>query len=419
MTTADINAKVETPDHIPPERVYDFDMFDPPGLAEEGLHGAWKRLQSEGTPDLIWTPCNGGHWVAVRGNLVREGYSDPSRFSSQCIWIPKEAGLDYEFIPLVMDPPEHTPWRQILNKVLGLKQISAFDDLIKQHAVDLIDDIKAQGHCDFARDYAEIFPVRIFMTLLGLPLEDGPYLKSIVDHITRPDGTVSMREASNMFFDYLDPVIDERWANPGDDFISILINSEIDGRKITKPEAQRLIGLILIGGLDTVINFLGFVMVFLARNPDYRRELVENPKRLRPAIEEFSRRFPIVAIARMIKEDIQFDGVTLKQGEMILLPTMLDTLDDREYECPMKVDFDRKRKPNSFFGGGPHVCAGMHLARKEIIVTLEEWLKRIPEFRLADDFDPQYQSSIVSTIKGVKLAWDVDSLPREAQGGSA
>jgi cytochrome P450 len=379
-------------------------------LAEEGLHGAWKRLQSEDTPDLVWTPYNGGHWIAVRGSLVREGYSDPTRFSSQCIWIPREAGLDYEFIPIIMDPPEHTPWRQILNKVLGLKHISAFDDLIEQQAVELIDNIKDRGHCDFARDYAEIFPVRIFMILLGLPLEDGPYLKSIVDHITRPDGTVSMRDASNMLFEYLDPVIDDRWANPGEDFISVLINSEVEGRKITKPEAQRLIGLILIGGLDTVINFLGFVMMFLAENPEYRRELANNPQRIRTVVEELGRRFPIVAIARTVKKDIELDGVTLRQGEMILLPTMLDTLDDREYECPMKVDFDRRRKPNSFFGGGPHVCAGMHLARKEIIVTLQEWLKRIPEFELSDDVAPRYQSSIVSTIKGVRLAWAVESV---------
>ncbi len=111
----------------------------------------------------------------------------------------------------------------------------------------------------------------------------------------------------------------------------------------------------------------------------------------------------------MVKEDIEFDGVPLKQGEMILLPTMLDTLDDRKYECPMEVDFNRKRQPNSFFGGGPHFCAGTHLARKEILVTLREWLKRIPEFELAEDAALQYQSSIVSTIKGVKLTWDIDS----------
>jgi cytochrome P450 len=237
-------------------------------------------------------------------------------------------------------------------------------------------------------------------------MEDAPYLKSLADQITRSDGSMSMRESSQLMFDYLGPVITERRQNPGEDFISKLINSDVDGRAMTPHEAERLVGLVLLGGLDTVINFLGFVMAFLAQNPSHRQHLVDNPTSIPKAVGELFRRFPVVADGRMIHHDIELDGVQLKAGEMILLPTMLDGLDEREHQCPMDLDFSRKPSQNSFFGNGPHTCAGMHLARKEVTITLQEWLKKIPQFTLQADFKLEYQSSIVSTIKKVPLIWE-------------
>jgi camphor 5-monooxygenase len=398
-------ARVPVPPHVPPNRVVEFDMFNPEGIDTEGFYEAWKRLHAEGIPDLVWTPCNGGHWIATRGELIREGYGDPTRFSSESIWIPKEAGIEYEFIPTSMDPPEHTPWRTMLNRLMGVKQVAALDGMIRGQAIILIDELKDKGRCNFTREYAEVFPVRVFMLMVDLPMEDAPRLKAIADQITRPDGSLSMREASQLFFDYLGPVIEERWQHRGKDFISELINNEVDGRRVTKPEAERLIGLVLLAGLDTVINFLGFVMSFLGQNPEYRQQIASNPKIIPQAVDEMFRRFPVVADGRMVHHDIVVDGVQLKQGEMVLLPSMLDGLDEREHQCPMHVDFSRPKTANSFFGNGPHTCAGMHIARKETTVTIEEWFKRIPDFWLESGTKLEYQSGVVSTIRNVNLVW--------------
>jgi cytochrome P450 len=102
------------PDHVPQNRVYEIDMYALDGI-EEGYHEAWKRVQNAGVPELIWTPFTGGHWIATNGDTVKEIYADPNRFSSEVIFLPKEAGEMYQMVPTRMDPPEHTPYRKTLD----------------------------------------------------------------------------------------------------------------------------------------------------------------------------------------------------------------------------------------------------------------------------------------------------------------
>jgi cytochrome P450 len=125
--------------------------------------------------------------------------------------------------------------------------------------------------------------------------------------------------------------------------------------------------------------------------------------------EEMFRRFPVVSDARMVAKDLSFKGVQLKRGDMILLPTALHGLDESLNPDPWKLDLDRRGMSHSTFGGGPHRCAGMHLARMETIISLEEWLKRIPEFSLRADAKPTYFSGIVAAVQNVPLVWPVNS----------
>ncbi|MDX5985101.1 cytochrome P450 [Sphingomonas echinoides] len=391
-------------------------MYQLDGI-EEGYHEAWKRVQQPGTPELIWTPFTGGHWIATNGQTVREIYGDPERFSSEVIFLPKEAGELYDMVPTRMDPPEHTPYRKALDKGLSLGQIRQVEEKVREVAVELIDGFAAAGQCEFSSEYAHIFPVRVFMALADLPMDDAEVLGRFAKMMTRPEGNTPEEMAANLdagnkgLIDYVDPIIRARRGGSGDDLITVMVNAEINGELISHDKAQGLIALLLLAGLDTVVNFLGFMMLHLARNPELVAELRGDKIKLMRSAEEMFRRFPVVSEARMVAKDQEYKGVNLKHGDMILLPTALHGLDEAENPDPWKIDLQRRGMSHTTFGGGPHRCAGMHLARMEVICTLEEWFNRIPEFGLAPGAKPVFHSGIVAAVDNIPLVWPVGGRP--------
>lgn len=398
------------PDHVPADRVCDIDMYAPDGL-EDGFHEAWKSLQDAGLPDLVYTQLTGGHWVATRGDVIAEIYGDPSRFSSAVIFLPKEAGEKYALVPTKMDPPEHTPYRKVLDKGLNHARIRKSEEVVTRVAGELIDGFLADGRCDFGKQFAGLFPVKVFLALCDLPIEDAPRLAQLAEHMTRAPGNTPAEQAAALdaanrgFFDYVQPIIDARRGGDGDDLITLMLNSEVDGRPMTPDKELGLISLLLLGGLDTVVNLLSFMMLYLSAHPEKADELRKDDLTLMRGAEEMFRRFPVVSDARMVAHDMDYRGVRLKQGDMILLPTALHGLDERVNKDPFELRFDRERSIHSTFGQGPHRCAGMHLARLEVIVTLREWLKRIPRFSLAAGAKPVFHSGIIAAVEGVELEW--------------
>ncbi|CAN5352983.1 cytochrome P450 [soil metagenome] len=401
------------PANVPPDRVYDVDMYALDGL-EEGFHEAWKKLQGPDIPSLIWTPRTGGHWIATRGSVIHEIFSNPDRFSSEVIFLPKEAGEKYAMVPTRMDPPEHTPYRKILDKGLNVAQMRKAESRVREVAARIIDGFVAKGQCAFEKDYARVFPVEVFMALCELPLEDAPQLARLAEQMTRPSGSTpseqaqSLDEANKGFFEYAAKIIAERTGKEGDDLITVMVNSTVEGQPMAEDKVLGLISLLLLGGLDTVVNLLCFMMIYLARHPDKVKEMREDPVKLMRSVEEVFRRFPVVSDARMVAKDITFQGVDLKRGEMILLPTALHGLEEDSNPAAWDFNPSRGSMSHSTFGAGPHRCAGLHLARLEVTITLQEWLSRIPEFRLKDDSVPLYRSGIIAAVDNVELVWEAE-----------
>lgn len=414
MTSADQLEKPrsEIPSHVPAERVFEVDMYALDGIGG-GFHEAWKALQKSGMPSIIYTPLTGGHWIATRGDVIDEVYRNPERFSSHIIFLPREAGEAYAMVPTRMDPPEHTPYRKVLDQGLNHARIRKLEDQIRQAARELIEGFAKDGHCDFSKHYASVFPVKVFMTLCDLPMEDVPYLSKLARDMTRPPGrtpeeqAAALDEANKGFFRYVEPIIEERRGSERTDLITTMVNSEINGKPMDQDKTLGLISLLLLGGLDTVVNMLSFMMLYLAKHPSKVAELRADPLKLQRSAEEMFRRFAVVADARMVAHDMEFRGVHMKQGDLILLPTPLHGLDEQANNCPWDLDFSRKKINHSTFGQGPHRCAGMHLARMEVIVTLQEWLRCIPEFRLAANANPVYHAGIIAAVEGVPLEWEI------------
>jgi cytochrome P450 len=395
----------ERPSHVPANRVVDFDMYAPPGVTED-FHAAWKSLQAPGIPDIIWTPRNGGHWIATRNPLIEEIFADYEHFTSRHNIIPKWAGENVSLLPTNLDPPEHRPFRLLLNSNLAPKTVGAMEQRIHAVAAELIEQFRRDGGCNFTTEYAEILPIKIFLSVMDLPMEDVAQTKLWSEQLLRPKGEVTFEQCIAKFFDYLGPYVDARKGGDGTDMLSRMINGRVEGRALTRDEALQISVQVLIAGLDTVVNFLGFVMLFLARNPSHRRELVDDPKLIPAAIEEMVRRFPIVTVGREVAHDTEWHGVTLKRGEMMMLATPLGGIDERANERAMAVDFHRGSGAHATFGNGHHKCPGAHLARTEIRITIEEWLSRIPEFEIAPGETVTFTGGIVAVVNAVPLVWD-------------
>nr|WP_047169519.1 cytochrome P450 [Sphingomonas sp. Y57] len=404
----DSSTLAERPSHVPADRVVDFDVFSPPGV-EKDFQDAWAALQVSGAPDIIWTPRYGGHWVPTRGRVIAAMFRDHERFSSRVPQVPKDQGELYEFIPQTLDPPRHRPYRNLLNDSFSPKAILRMEDRVRRLAIDLIEGFRAKGRCNFVRDYAEILPIHIFLSIVDLPIADAPYLLNLANQINRPDGSMTLEEALTNFRDYLGVWIDKRRGGEGRDLLTKLVNSEVEGRPLSRDEVLRMTNIVLLAGLDTVVNFLGFMMLFLARNPEHRRKLTRDPGLIPAAVDEFVRRFPVVLIGREVTRDMDYEGVTFKKGEMVMIPTMLHGLDDRENPGAPTVDYRREKSEHSTFGGGVHRCAGSFLARAEIRVTLEEWLSRIPEFHIEEGAEIRHNGGLVGGIQELPLVWDSPS----------
>jgi len=406
-------SKFEVPDHIARDRIYDFDMYTPAGHGEKDYYDIWKTLQEPGVPDMIWTPRNEGHWIATRGATVSEVLKDYTRFSSRVFFIPKSMGEEWDGLPSQLNPPEHTPYRQILNRYMGRDKIMAMEGDIRALAVELIEAFVNDGHCELKSQLANIFPIKMFLALTQLPYEDADKLIRYVAMMMKPEGETPEEMAESLvrgktaLYDYIAPFLAERTANPGDDIISGIAHSTVNGRPLTLDEKNRLVTIVLLGGLDTVLNFIPVCFGHLAQHPEVVDEIRENVERLPFLTEELFRRFPLVNEARIVANDILYDGVEMKAGDMVLAPTTLHGIDERENECPMKLDFSRKKRSHSTFGSGVHICAGMHLARLEAVILLEEWLKRIPRFRMKPGFEFKTYSGIIGSAGPLELEWDV------------
>ena len=395
------------PAHVPADRVMDFDIYRP--LAEGAdLHDSWRKLLGRTPHSVMWTPHNGGHWVAMRADLTDLVLADSDHFSSRIVLVPKDtAGEAYRLIPLSLDPPDHRPFRKLLNDNLSPRALSGTEQRVTELTIDLIEGFKPAGRCNFVHDFAEQLPVRIFMQVVGLPVEDLPKLKHLADQYTRPDGSLTYPEVKQLFLDYLTPVIADRRGGSGEDLISRLINGRVEGRMLSDEEAADTCIQVLVGGLDTVVNAMAFTMAYLAEDNATRDFLAAHPDRIDDAVWECLRRFPLVSSSREVRHDMEWEGVQLKAGEMVMAPTAASALDPSLEGAPMTVDVDRRHPRHSVFGKGTHTCPGAYIARIELRIMLREWLARIPDFRLAPGTAIRQSSGIVATVQPFDLVWTV------------
>lgn len=391
------------PDHVPADLVVDFDGYRPMGNASF-YHAAYADLQKK-APDIFWSPHNGGHWVLTRRDHLAEAFADYGRFtSSQGASVDKVAAPgDPKLAPIELDPPEQQTYRRLFASAFTVPALKEREREARALAIELIEALKPQGRCEFVTDFAQHLPIKIFMRMVDLPEEDRLTLLPLANAQVAADAPKEEKLA--LLFEYAGKHVAERAANPGDDLISKIATSEVDGRPITLHEAVGVTTLLLIGGLDTVASMMSHIMHFLAGSPEHRHQLAGNPALSGAAAEEFLRRFALTNPGRTVTRDINFHGVDMHAGDKLLLATPFGAVDPRDYADPLAVDFTRKSNSKTTFGAGPHICPGSMLARIELKILLEEWLPRIPDFALDPDEAPRFRTGVNGSVERLPLVW--------------
>lgn len=213
-------------------------------------------------------------------------------------------------------------------------------------------------------------------------------------------------DAVRNIMDYMWGQVEDRRKNPGDDFISLALRADAEGDYLSDNHIKGLMFGLFLGGLDTVANNINWHMLHLGQNSADQATLRANPKMIPAASEEMLRYYASVPNFRKVAKDVELHGTLMKAGDLVRVPSYLACHDPAHYPDPDVVKFDRKPRQLAF-GIGPHICMGMHLARLELRIVLEEALSILPEFTVDPDETVEYYYANVLKAANVPLVWKV------------
>ncbi len=414
---ATLSTAVPQPAHVPDSLVYDFDMFRDPAYVADPHERIIDLVKN--APPVFWTPRNGGHWMLLSHSANFNASRDTEKFSSEFIPRAEMAAMKAKLppgmphipqpVPINVDPPEHGKYRAPLQRVFSPKSILALKDSIAELATELVNSVKDRGHCEFMKEIAQPMPVRVFLKMLGLPLDRQDEYRAIVaEHLSNPhpDPRAFIPKLQRIAASMQDTFLARR-DNPQDDIISLLWKIEIDGKPTTIEDMQNYGVLLFIAGLDTVMNGIGHGVRHLARDPELQATLRADPKLIPAATEELLRRYTFTVPPRIVAKDIVFEGVQMRARERAMLFLPAADLDPKEFADSTRFDLDRQNKVHIAFNSGPHRCLGSHLARVELQVIYEVLMARLPIFRLDPQRPPTFHCGHVVGVDSLHLLWNV------------
>jgi cytochrome P450 len=353
---------------------------------------------------------SGASYILSRHEDVQFALRNPQIFSSQDS---VDIGQERPLIPLQIDPPDHVKWRRLMDPLLAPRQVAPLEDDFRKLVNELIDGFVDEGAINFHQRFSSPLPCTMFLRLLGLPLEEMATFVRWKDNIIRPAvdfgdvdaATAIRRQTGQEMYAYFSDAIVDRRAAPRDDLLTQLVHGEVDGRELTTNELLDIMFLFLLGGLDTVTATLDCTIGHLARHPDHRQQLVDDPSLAQHAVEEFLRyQSPVMGILRNVAEPVELNGVKLEAGDHVMVMVGSANTDESVFESPHELRYERADNKHFAFGGGPHRCLGSHFARLELRVALEEWHKRIPDYQLRPGTAPSYSPGIRESAD-LELVW--------------
>lgn len=361
------------------------------------------------------TATDHGYWMFQRYDDVLEGLQryeelnndQPTAFTDD---------LAVTFMPQGINPPKHTDVRRLLNPYFSPAAVKRIEPLARKRVAEMIADVAPAKSTDMAGGFAILYPTELFLEIFGLPLQDGakllPWIEAIFGGALKA-GDASVDDATTAndnLNEYLREAIRERRENPLDpttDLITRLIQGQVLDEPVPEDELITICMSTLAAGLDTTRSALGYIFYHLATHPEVREELLTDPSLWPRFIEESIRLYPLVIqVGRQATDDLEFDGLGIKKGDMVWLGIASANRDPRKFPNPDELDMHRRDLNHHLaFGAGQHRCLGMHLARRELVIALEEWHRQIPHYRISDGVELRERGGQLR-LESLPLEWD-------------
>lgn len=396
----------------------DYDIFDRSYI--NSPFQVWDEIR--GKCPVAHTQRWGGSFMPTRYADLFNIARDVEHFSSRNVLVadvvppPNSDGTEAEGVtpynvgapPITSDPPVHTWARKLLLPLFSAHAVARWEPETRELCRSLIDGFIQNGLADGAADYAQQIPPRVIASMLGIPKEMAStfteWVRGVLEFgLTDPE--LGSKSAASIF-GYLLEAIQERKANlREDDLMSYLLTATVDGEPVPEPHVLGTCGLLLVAGIDTTWSSIGSALWHLAQHPEDRARLVAEPALIDSAVEELLRAYSPVTMARYVAEDTEYKGCPMSEGDKVLMNFPAANRDPEVFENPDKVILDREKNPHIAFGVGIHRCAGSNLARMEMKVSIEEWLKRIPDFRLADPDNVTWAGGQVRGPRSMPVIW--------------
>ncbi|MEM9651298.1 MAG: cytochrome P450 [Actinomycetota bacterium] len=385
-----------------------------PNVTEDSLyldgipHDRFTEMRN--TPGLVWHPYGeDGFWAVTRHADVREVSRNAGIYSSAIghtnLWDLEADALEARRSLIDTDAPDHTRLRRLIAVAFTPRNIRRWEDTVRTITGDLLDEFMAAGSGDWVERVAAPLPIRVILTMLGVPIEDADYLVELSNYLVEGTGetqsippdafgnTTELRllpfnsPASHALFEYGEKLGAARRANPQDDLVTTLVQAEEEGDRLTGSEYRNLFHLLIFAGNETTRTALSHGAIALADHPDQWQRILDahradDPERstamMDTATEEILRwATPVLHMRRTTAEATELAGTPIDAGQKVVMWYSSANRDEAVFDDPFAFDIGRQANVQAAFGGGgPHLCLGAFLARLEIRVLLEEMADR-------------------------------------------
>jgi len=367
----------------------DWDHTDPQWV--ENPYPIWEDLRAR--CPVAHTERYGGGWFPTTHEMVTEVANDTEHFSSRQVVIVHNKNPDQMppapiggAPPITSDPPFHAIARRLILPAFAPGPVNALEPQVRALCAKHLDALSGLETFDAGGAFARYISPGVISRMLGFPEEDEDRFREFV-HLVLDLIDLPTEERIPLFepmAEYFNAQIEDHLARPREDFTSYLLNAEIGGQRLSIDHVRGTMVLTLVAGIDTTWSAIGSSIWHLAQHPDDLSRLVNEPELIPVAVEEFLRYYAPVTMARLVKEDMEFHGCSFRANDWVLLGFPAANRDPAAFKDADQFIIDRALNRHAAFGLGIHRCAGSNLARMELRVAIEEFIKRFPRFTLDD-----------------------------------
>ncbi|MEC9358161.1 MAG: cytochrome P450 [Pseudomonadota bacterium] len=399
------------PPHVSPELIRPYPLIMG-AMTDEHPYKTIIPRQHEEQPEVFYAlhayPGFTPAWIFRKARDLNAIYQDNEHFTAKGLSpFAMLVGDTWSTLPVESDPPTHMLYRSVMNPLFSPKKMQALEERVREIARGYIAKFKDKGECELMSEFAFRFPIAVFLELMDMPLDRVEEFLKWEMQMFHAASMEEVRDGVLNVKNYLNEIIEERRNSPGDDFISHAINAQIEGHKLTHDEIFGFCFNLFIGGLDTVSTNMGWHFRHLAENPEHQALLRSRPEMIPGAIEELLRAYSAVATFRTCIKPVTINGVQLMPGDKVAMTTYFANTDPEVYENPSEVRFDRGASRHIAFGFGVHRCVGAPLARRELVIAMEEFFKAIPSFQVKPDTTISSTLALMVQPLQLPLVWAV------------